>query len=132
MNAPDIFLDTSVVVRGLVEGMLHHRQARSYLDKARRGAAQVAISTHTLAELFATLTALPTRPRHSPADAHALIDGATHALRAVSLDTAGLPSSTKTAYSCTRVWVVRRSIQWGRWRWARAERTRIVVDPGVS
>ena len=88
MNAPDIFLDTSVLVRGLVEGLPHHRQARSYLDDARQGAAQVAISTHALAELFATLTALPTRPRHSPADAHTLIDGATRHLQVVSLDAA--------------------------------------------
>lgn len=88
MNAPDIVLDTSVLVRGLVEGLPHHRQARSYLDRAREGAARVAMSTHALAELFATLTALPTRPRHSPADAHALIDGATRPLQVVSLDAA--------------------------------------------
>lgn len=68
--------------------MPHHRQARSYLDDARQGAAQVAMATHALAELFATLTALPTRPRHSPADAHALIDGATRSLQVVSLDAA--------------------------------------------
>ena len=92
MNAPDIFLDTSVLVRGLVEGLPHHWQARSYLDRARQGAAQVAISTHALAELFATLTALPTRPRHSPADARALIDGATHHLQVVTLNAADYPA----------------------------------------
>lgn len=88
MNAPDILLDTSVLVRGLVEGMPDHRQARSYLDKARYGVAQVAISAHALAELYTTITALPTRPRHRPEDAKALIEGVARHLRIVDLDTA--------------------------------------------
>lgn len=50
--------------------------------------ARIAISIHALAELFATLTALPTRPRNSPADAHALIDEATCLLQVASLDAA--------------------------------------------
>lgn len=75
MTPPDLFLDTSVVVRAVVENLPDHQEARSYLDRARRGTADVALSTHALAELFATITALPTQPQHTPAEANALVDG---------------------------------------------------------
>lgn len=86
MSPPDALLDTSVLVRGLVEGLSDHRRARSYLDRAHRGEARIAVATHALAELFATLTALPTRPRHRPADAKALIDSAARHLQIVDLE----------------------------------------------
>lgn len=87
-SAPDTCLDTSVLVRALIEGMPSHQAARSYLDRARRGAAEVAITTHAIAELFATITALPTRPRHSPKEARALIDGVVGFLQVIELDAA--------------------------------------------
>lgn len=62
MTPPDSFLDTSVVVRAVIENLPDHKEARSYLDRARQGSADIALSTHALAELFATITALPTRP----------------------------------------------------------------------
>jgi len=72
MTPPDSFLDTSVVVRAVIEDLPDHQEARSYLDRARRDTTEVALSTHALAELFATITALPTQPKHSPREAKAL------------------------------------------------------------
>lgn len=88
MNRPDALLDTSVLVRALVAGLPSHAKARRYLDRARTEGATVAVSTHALAELFATITALPTRPQHTPEDAEALIDGACSVLQVVELGTA--------------------------------------------
>lgn len=75
MTPPDSFLDTSVVVRAVIKNLPDHQEARSYLDRARRGTAEIALSTHALAELFATVTALPTRPQHTPTEAKSLVDG---------------------------------------------------------
>lgn len=86
MTSPDSFLDTSVLVCALIEKLPDHREARSYLDQARRGTAEVALSTHAQAELFATITALPTRPQHSPAEAKALVDGIADLLTVTELD----------------------------------------------
>jgi predicted nucleic acid-binding protein len=72
MTPPDSFLDTFVAVRAVTENLPDHQKARSYLDRARRGVADVALSTHALAELFATDAALTTRPQHSPREAKAL------------------------------------------------------------
>ena len=73
MTVPDAVLDTSVLVRAVIEGMPSHGEARRYLDDVRDGRATAAIATHALAELFATITALPTRPQHTPREARALI-----------------------------------------------------------
>lgn len=40
---------------------------------------------HALAELFATVTALPTRPQHSPAEAKSLVDGVAELLTVYEL-----------------------------------------------
>jgi len=85
MTPPDSFLDTSVVVRAVIENLPDHQEARSYLDRARRGTADVALSTHALAELFATITALPTRPQHSPREAQTLVDGVADLLTVTEL-----------------------------------------------
>ncbi|MFB6271418.1 MAG: type II toxin-antitoxin system VapC family toxin [Salinibacter sp.] len=85
MTPPDSFLDTSVVVRAVIENLPNHQEARSYLDRARRGTADIALSTHALAELFATITALPTRPQHSPKEAKALVDGVADLLTVTEL-----------------------------------------------
>lgn len=85
MTPPDSFLDTSVVVRAVIENLPDHQEARSYLDRARRGTADIALSTHALAELFATITALPTRPQHSPREAKTLVDGVADRLTVTEL-----------------------------------------------
>lgn len=85
MTPPDSFLDTSVVVRAVIENLPDHKEARSYLDRGRRGTAEIGLSTHALAELFATVTALPTRPQHSPAEAKSLVDGVAELLTVYEL-----------------------------------------------
>ena len=85
MTPPDSFLDTSVVVRAVIEDLPDHQEARSYLDRARRDTTEVALSTHALAELFATITALPTQPKHSPREAKALVDGVADLLTVTDL-----------------------------------------------
>lgn len=85
MTSPDAFLDTSVVVRAVIENLPDHQEARSYLDRARRGTADIALSAHALAELFATITPLPTRPQHSPQEAKALVDGVADLLTVTEL-----------------------------------------------
>lgn len=68
-----VLLDTSVLVPALYTGHLEHGAARLYLDRARAGEIHVSVSTHALAETYATLTALPVAPRLAPADAERLI-----------------------------------------------------------
>jgi predicted nucleic acid-binding protein len=85
MTAPDAFLDTSVLVRAVIEDLPAHQKARSYLEAARDDRAAVAITTHAIAELFATITALPTRPQHTPAEAAALTNHISDLLHVVDL-----------------------------------------------
>lgn len=66
--------DTSVLVAGLSAAHAGHEVARSRLAAAARGEVDMAVSTHALAELYATLTALPTRPRVTPGQARHLIE----------------------------------------------------------
>jgi len=65
--------DTSVLVAALLQQHPAHAAAFPHLKSVRDGRIKGHLTTHALAELFATLTALPLRPRLSPADAQALI-----------------------------------------------------------
>jgi predicted nucleic acid-binding protein len=85
MTAPDSFLDTSVLVRAVVQNLPSHQKARPYLEAARDDHAIVAITTHALAELYATITSLPTRPQHTPEEAAALTDRVAALLHVVDL-----------------------------------------------
>jgi predicted nucleic acid-binding protein len=67
-------LDTSVLVAGLSASHTGHDVAQSRLASIARGDNSMAVSTHALAELYATLTALPTRPRVTPRQARHLIE----------------------------------------------------------
>lgn len=71
MNA---FLDTSVLVAAMVKAHPAHERCRPWLAKAIRGEHELCVSAHTLAELYAVLTALPTRPRIGPAQAWQLVE----------------------------------------------------------
>lgn len=66
--------DTSVLVAALVDQLGSHEAAfaafRHYTDAGHRGFC----STHALAECYATLTALPIRPRIPPEHARLLIE----------------------------------------------------------
>jgi predicted nucleic acid-binding protein len=69
-----VLFDTSVLVAGLVESHPMHAVAFPWLEKAKGGEIELLVSTHTVAEIYAVLTALPLQPRITPSVARLLID----------------------------------------------------------
>lgn len=69
-----VLLDTSTLVAALVRSHPRHERARPWLARAKAGELRLVIAAHTLAELHATLTVLPVRPRISPETAGRLRD----------------------------------------------------------
>lgn len=69
-----VLLDTSVLVAALVRSHPRHGDARPWVARAQAGEVELVIAAHTLAELHATLTALPVKPRLSPETAGRLRD----------------------------------------------------------
>ena len=69
-----VCFDTSTLVAALIQQHPHHSLAFPHLKKVHQGAVKGCLTTHGLAELFATLTALPLKPRLSPTDAQQLIE----------------------------------------------------------
>lgn len=69
-----VCFDTSTLVAALIQQHPHHGLAFPHLEKVHHGAVEGCLTTHAVAELFATLTALPLKPRLSPADAQQLIE----------------------------------------------------------
>lgn len=61
-----VLLDTSVLVAALVRSHPRHAAALPWLARARSGELGLVVAAHCLAELDATLTTLPVRPRISP------------------------------------------------------------------
>ena len=81
-----VFFDTSVLVAALVEAHPSHDSAFGWLRRARAGKIESFICSHTLAELYAVLTALPVSPKISPGMARRLIrDSVLSCARVVSL-----------------------------------------------
>ena len=78
-------LDTSVLVPAFVEIHPNHERAYPWLDRAVAGDIEVALSTHSLAEAYCTLTTLPIRPRIPPALAWSVIRDSTAGLGTVAL-----------------------------------------------
>ena len=68
-----VCFDTSTLIAALLQQHPHHAVAFPRLQSVKDGAAQGYLTTHGLAELFATLTALPLKPRLHPADVLRLI-----------------------------------------------------------
>lgn len=66
--------DTSVLVAALVEQHPKHERALSWLAKAKAHKFELVIASHSLAELYAVLTALPLKPRISTGIAWRLIN----------------------------------------------------------
>ena len=66
--------DTSVLVAALVQAHPHHDLAFPRLKSVHAGEVTGALTTHALAELFATLTALPLKPKIPPAEAKRLLN----------------------------------------------------------
>ena len=68
-----VLLDTSALVAAMVEAHPAHARVVPWLEKAAAGSLELAVSAHTLAELYAVLTTLPTKPRIKPTQARTLI-----------------------------------------------------------
>jgi predicted nucleic acid-binding protein len=65
--------DTSTLVAALLQQHPHHVLAFRRLQEVKAGVTKGLLTTHGLAELFATLTALPLKPRLLPSDAERMI-----------------------------------------------------------
>jgi predicted nucleic acid-binding protein len=68
-----ILFDTSVIIAALMESHPMHQRSFPWLKRARENHFELIIAGHTIAELYAVLSTLPTRPRISPAAAWRLI-----------------------------------------------------------
>ena len=68
-----ILFDTSVIIAALVEAHPMHLRAFPWLKQAREKKFELIVAGHTVAELYAVLSTLPTKPRISPAVAWRLI-----------------------------------------------------------
>lgn len=69
-----VYADTSVIIAALLVAHPGHAKARPFLVRARAGEIRLAISSHTLAEAYATLTVLPGVPRLKPTDVQKLLE----------------------------------------------------------
>ena len=65
--------DTSVLVPALLRQHPQHAVCFSRFSAVCRGKVEGYLTTHAIAELFATLTALPLKPRLQPADAEKIL-----------------------------------------------------------
>ncbi|MCC5838798.1 MAG: PIN domain-containing protein [Opitutales bacterium] len=65
--------DTSALVAALLQHHPHHALAFPLLREVKSGTISGHLATHGLAELFATLTALPLKPRLHPPDVDRII-----------------------------------------------------------
>lgn len=65
--------DTSTLVAALLQRHPHHAAAFSRLQLVHAGKIKGRLTTHAVAEIYATLTALPLSPRLSPADGRQLL-----------------------------------------------------------
>jgi len=61
-----ILLDSSVLVAAMVASHPDHERALPWLAACRQGRHEGVVAQPTLAELYATLTSLPLRPRLAP------------------------------------------------------------------
>lgn len=61
-----VLLDTSIIVAALLERHPAHNAAARWLEAVQQRHVEGVISAHSLAEVFATLTRMPTKPRLSP------------------------------------------------------------------
>jgi predicted nucleic acid-binding protein len=69
-----VLFDTSVLVAAVVAAHPAHQQASPWLRRAKSGDVEFFVAAHTLAEVYAVLTRLPTMPRISPATALRLVE----------------------------------------------------------
>ena len=88
--------DTSVIVASLVEAHPMHQRAFPWLKQAKEKDFELIVAGHTVAELYAVLSTLPTKPRILPAVAWRLIHENIEAVgKIVSLTAAEYSSTIK-------------------------------------
>jgi predicted nucleic acid-binding protein len=88
--------DTSVIIAALVEAHPMHQRAFPWLKQANEKNFELIVAGHTVAELYAVLSALPTKPRISPAVAWRLVhENVETVARIVSLTAAEYSSVIK-------------------------------------
>lgn len=68
-----ILFDTSILAAAIVEPHRDHGRAFPWLKRAKAKEFHLVVANHTLAELYAVLTAMPLSPKISPALALPLI-----------------------------------------------------------
>ncbi len=68
-----ILFDTSVIIAALVESHPMHQRAFPWLKQSKKNEFELIIACHSIAELYAVLSALPTKPRISPGAAWRLV-----------------------------------------------------------
>jgi predicted nucleic acid-binding protein len=61
-----ILFDTSVLISAMIEAHPMHAVSFPWLKRAKAKEFDWAVCSHTLAELYATLTSMPLRPRITP------------------------------------------------------------------
>ncbi|MGA3318069.1 MAG: PIN domain-containing protein [Candidatus Korobacteraceae bacterium] len=69
----DIFFDTTVLVAASSQSHPHHQQAFPALRRVATGRDKGFISTHSIAEVYASLTRLPVEPRIHPMEAARIV-----------------------------------------------------------
>ncbi len=69
-----VLRDTSILVAALVKNHPSHSQAAGWLNQVRAQELECVISSHSVAELYATLSTLRIRPPLTPARAAELIE----------------------------------------------------------
>ncbi len=64
-----IFADTSFLIPAMIETHPNHPRAFAWIETIGRADRVFGVSSHSIAEVYAVLTALPTSPRISPGTA---------------------------------------------------------------
>lgn len=81
-------IDTSVLVAASHRGHEHHVRVQPWIDAIGRNEIEGLITTHALAETWATLSRLPLTPRVTPKQAAEMVARLHRIFRIVSLDAA--------------------------------------------
>jgi predicted nucleic acid-binding protein len=69
-----ILFDSSILIAAFVESHPKHKQALSFLMKAKNKEFELLVSSHTILEIYSVLTSAPFKPRITPKIAKLLIE----------------------------------------------------------
>lgn len=68
-----VLFDTSVLVAGIIEAHPMHSRSLPWMQQGKAGEFEFLVISHSLAETYAVLTTIPTKPRISPSVALLLV-----------------------------------------------------------